>query len=113
MSKREICWVCGKREAVTEVYGYPVCEVCKKKGIDPEELEMVVIESVEEGRIVPYEEIKRRAEYCDVCGREIGSDYIIDNDVLMCSRCFLKVYKKSIEDLIGVVVVIENERGGE
>ena len=54
----EVCWVCGKREAVTEVYGYPVCEVCKEKGIYLEEMEDVVIASLAERRLVPYEEIK-------------------------------------------------------
>jgi len=60
-----------------------------------------------------FMEVVKMPEQCDVCGRELSSDYIIDNDVLMCPRCFLEVYKKSIEDLIGVVVVIGNERGGE
>jgi len=69
-------------------------------------------------QIVREEQKKKQVVYkwnetCDVCGKEIGSDYIIDNDMLMCPRCFLEVYKKSIEDLIGVVVVIGSERGGE
>ena len=29
----KVCWVCGKRETVTEVFGYSVCEVCKEKDI--------------------------------------------------------------------------------
>jgi len=54
----EVCWLCGKREAVTKVFGYPVCEVCKDKDIDIEEMDDVVIASLAEGRLVPYEEIK-------------------------------------------------------
>ena len=54
----KVCWVCGKREAVTEVFGYSMCEVCKEKDIDPEEMDDVVIASLAEGRLVPYEEIK-------------------------------------------------------
>ena len=53
------CWICGRNEAVTELYGFPVCEVCKDKDIEPEELEEVVIASLEEGRIVPFEELIR------------------------------------------------------
>lgn len=35
---RTKCWKCGK-EAVKEVYGYPVCEECGED-ISPEDMEM-------------------------------------------------------------------------
>lgn len=50
------CWKCGKREATRDVYGYPVCEECSDD-LDPEEMEMVVIESLGKGEIVPSDNI--------------------------------------------------------
>ncbi|MEA1997724.1 MAG: hypothetical protein U9N61_00150 [Euryarchaeota archaeon] len=58
MEKGEIkCWKCGKREATQEQYGYPVCDECADEGINPEEMEMVVIESRRRGKIVPLDSI--------------------------------------------------------
>ena len=59
MNEKMMCWNCGKREATQEVYGYPVCDECAEEGIDLEEMEMVVIESLGEGEIVPMDAIKK------------------------------------------------------
>jgi len=56
-----VCWVCGKREAVTKLWGYPVCDECRDRDdLDPEELEEVVIETLTKGGLVPYDEIKNK-----------------------------------------------------
>lgn len=52
-----MCWNCGKREATQIVYGYPVCNECED--IDPEEMELVVIESLAKGHIIPLDTIKK------------------------------------------------------
>jgi len=52
------CWKCGKKEATQEIYGYPVCDDCED--IDPEEMEMVVIESLGKGRITALDELDQR-----------------------------------------------------
>ena len=43
-------------------------------------------------------------EQCDMCRKEITSIYVIDNDMLLCPKCFLTLYAKRIEECIGVVV---------
>ena len=46
---------------------------------------------------------------CDECGKKIVSHYVIDNDLLLCADCFLKIYKQAIENMVGVAVVIREE----
>ena len=55
-----MCWNCGKREATKIVYGYPICDGCAEEGIDPEEMELVVIESIDEGHLTPLDTINRK-----------------------------------------------------
>ena len=56
----EMCWNCGKRKATQIVYGYPICDECAEEGIDPEDLEEVVIESLDEGHITPLDTINKK-----------------------------------------------------
>jgi ribosomal protein L32 len=56
----ESCWNCGINKATQLVYGYPICDKCAKEGIDPEDMEEVVIESLSEKRSVALDEINTK-----------------------------------------------------
>jgi hypothetical protein len=51
------CWNCGINKATQLVYGYPICDKCAKEGIDPEDMEEVVIESLVKRNILSLGEI--------------------------------------------------------
>jgi hypothetical protein len=53
----ESCWNCGINKATQLVYGYPVCDKCAKEGIDPEDMEEVVIESLDKNHRIPLDKI--------------------------------------------------------
>lgn len=55
MKAEGLCWKCGKKEATHTKYGYPICDDCDNKDFDPEEMEMVVIESLKEGMLKPLD----------------------------------------------------------
>jgi len=42
---------------------------------------------------------------CDGCGKPINGSYVIDNDLILCPACFIRIYRPSIEKYLGVVVV--------
>lgn len=55
--RKHPCWKCGNKPVVGQRYGYPVCQECMDdEDFDPEEMEMVVIESIGAGRIVSLDE---------------------------------------------------------
>ena len=57
--KLRVCWSCGKHKTSIILYGYPVCRFCKAT-FDPEEAEMVVIETLKQGRLVTLKELRER-----------------------------------------------------
>lgn len=52
----ESCWKCGINKATQLVYGYPICDRCAEK-IDPEDMEEVVIESLDKNHRIPLDKI--------------------------------------------------------
>ena len=46
-------------------------------------------------------------EHCDGCGQIIGSEYVVGNNLILCLKCFLEIYKQAIEKLIGVAVIVD------
>ena len=62
MKTKEMCWNCGKRKATQIVYGYPICDQCAEEGIDPEDMEEVVIESLSKDQLTPLDDINKKKE---------------------------------------------------
>lgn len=61
--REQLCWKCGKNKSTNRIYGYTLCKKCASEDIDPEEMEIVVTKSFEEGRLIPLDEIPEEERY--------------------------------------------------